>query len=254
MPSNEKIAIAAHLHVLLRRKTGRVTDTEWMASNHEYAVEVARFAREKAAEDNHPDLAVWDPRPLHRHRGRGLPRIRFYRVHLRSDLWRQRVAPRTQAPRPKRAALRKKLAVVCSPLSRLTACSRPPPQGGNTCSPAKPVLRCSCLECAGFFCLLLCWRGLWRCGFACAVDAVRQHVARAQAHVLAGFVGEGGHVGWPALSARMLRRTASWAGDAGRGFFVGAEQGGWGWRVGGLRIVHARRQRLHLVTGRCSSG
>lgn len=59
MPSSEKIAIAAHLHVLLRRKTGRVTDTEWMASNHEYAREVARFAREKAAEDGHADLLAW---------------------------------------------------------------------------------------------------------------------------------------------------------------------------------------------------
>ena len=59
MPSNEKIAIAAHLHVLLRRKTGRVTDTEWMASNLEYALEVARFAREKSVEEGHTDLAVW---------------------------------------------------------------------------------------------------------------------------------------------------------------------------------------------------
>ena len=59
MPSNEKIAVAAHLHVLLRRKTGRVTDTEWMASNREYAAEIARFAREKAAEDGHVDLSVW---------------------------------------------------------------------------------------------------------------------------------------------------------------------------------------------------
>ncbi|MEO6018283.1 MAG: hypothetical protein ABIP46_13595 [Polaromonas sp.] len=59
MPSNEKIAVAAHLHVLLRRKTGRVTDTEWMATNHEYAAEVSRFAREKAAEDGHADLIAW---------------------------------------------------------------------------------------------------------------------------------------------------------------------------------------------------
>jgi len=62
MPSSEKIAIAAHLHVLLRRKTGRVTDTEWMAGNNEYAAEIARFARERAAEDGHPDLAVWADR------------------------------------------------------------------------------------------------------------------------------------------------------------------------------------------------
>jgi hypothetical protein len=56
---SQKIAIAAHLHVLLRRKTGRVTDTEWMASNLEYAVEIVRFARARAAEDGHADLEEW---------------------------------------------------------------------------------------------------------------------------------------------------------------------------------------------------
>jgi hypothetical protein len=61
-PSGEKIAIAAHLHVLLRRKTGRVTDTEWMATNAEYAAEVVRFSREKAAEDGHVDLGAWADR------------------------------------------------------------------------------------------------------------------------------------------------------------------------------------------------
>ena len=59
MPSSEKIAIAAHLHVLLRRKTGRVTDTEWMATNQQYAFEIARFAREKAADEGHVDLITW---------------------------------------------------------------------------------------------------------------------------------------------------------------------------------------------------
>ncbi|MFI5443923.1 hypothetical protein [Polaromonas sp. UC242_47] len=62
MSSTEKIAIAAHLHVLLRRKTGRVTDTEWLASNAAYAAEIVRFAREKAAEDGHVDLGVWADR------------------------------------------------------------------------------------------------------------------------------------------------------------------------------------------------
>ncbi len=56
---SQKLAIAAHLHVLLRRKTGRVTDTEWMAENIEYALEIVRFARAKALEDGHPDLAEW---------------------------------------------------------------------------------------------------------------------------------------------------------------------------------------------------
>jgi hypothetical protein len=58
MLANEKIAIAAHLHVLLRRKVGRVTDTEWMASNREYAMEIVRFAREKAIEHGIPEIGV----------------------------------------------------------------------------------------------------------------------------------------------------------------------------------------------------
>ena len=62
MPSNEKIAVAAHLHELLRRKTGRETDTEWMAVNLEYAAEIARIALEKAAEEGHVDLALWADR------------------------------------------------------------------------------------------------------------------------------------------------------------------------------------------------
>ena len=59
MLTSEKIALAAHLHVVLRRKTGRVTDTEWMASNAEYAREIIRFSRAKALEDGHEDLAMW---------------------------------------------------------------------------------------------------------------------------------------------------------------------------------------------------
>jgi hypothetical protein len=75
MLASEKLAIAAHLHVLLRRKTGRVTDTEWMAANAEYAAEIVRFSRTKAMEDGHPDLAEWagkleramaDARPVQR--------------------------------------------------------------------------------------------------------------------------------------------------------------------------------------------
>lgn len=56
---SQKLAIAAHLHVLLRRKTGRVTDTEWMAENLEYAMEIVRFTRAKAVEDGHTDLLEW---------------------------------------------------------------------------------------------------------------------------------------------------------------------------------------------------
>jgi hypothetical protein len=57
--TSELFAIAAHLHVLLRRRTGRVTDTEWLATNAEYARAIVRFAREKAAAEGHEDLLPW---------------------------------------------------------------------------------------------------------------------------------------------------------------------------------------------------
>lgn len=59
MSTTERVALAAHLHVVLRRKTGRVTGVEWMAANTEYAAEIVRFARLKAVEDNAPELAEW---------------------------------------------------------------------------------------------------------------------------------------------------------------------------------------------------
>lgn len=59
MPPSHTLAIAAHLHVLLRRKTGRVTDTEWMAGNVDYALEIVRFARARAIADGHPELHEW---------------------------------------------------------------------------------------------------------------------------------------------------------------------------------------------------
>lgn len=42
---NERLALAAHLHVQMRRHTGRITDTEWMMSNADYAREIIRLAR-----------------------------------------------------------------------------------------------------------------------------------------------------------------------------------------------------------------
>ena len=56
MAQNDAFAAAAHLHVLLRRKTGRVTDTEWMVNNVEYAQAVVSFARQRAREDGLDEL------------------------------------------------------------------------------------------------------------------------------------------------------------------------------------------------------
>ena len=59
MSNSQRVAIAAHLHVLLRRKTGRVTDTEWMAENLQYATEIIRYARERSQEAGMAELAEW---------------------------------------------------------------------------------------------------------------------------------------------------------------------------------------------------
>ena len=57
MANTERMAAAAHLHVALRRKAGRVTDTDWMARNDKYAREIVRVARARAAEDGDAALA-----------------------------------------------------------------------------------------------------------------------------------------------------------------------------------------------------
>lgn len=57
--ATDRLGIAAHLHVLLRRKTGRVTDIEWMVANEAYAAEIVRFATARAAEDGAPELKEW---------------------------------------------------------------------------------------------------------------------------------------------------------------------------------------------------
>lgn len=62
MLDSEKLAVAAHVHVLLRRKTGRVTDTEWMAANADYAREIVRFCRLRAQQDALPELQEWADR------------------------------------------------------------------------------------------------------------------------------------------------------------------------------------------------
>lgn len=62
MLPSEVLAIAARLHVMLRRKTGRVTDTEWMAVNQEYAAEVVRFSRQRAVDPGNEELAEWATR------------------------------------------------------------------------------------------------------------------------------------------------------------------------------------------------
>lgn len=56
MLDSEKLAIAAHLHVVMRRKVGRVTDVEWIVKSPEYAREVIRVAR---LDPTHAELVEW---------------------------------------------------------------------------------------------------------------------------------------------------------------------------------------------------
>ena len=56
MDDSDRLAVAAHLHVALRRKTGRVTDTEWMASNLAYGHAMVEFALAHAHEKSDEDL------------------------------------------------------------------------------------------------------------------------------------------------------------------------------------------------------
>ena len=46
-----RLALAARIHVHLRRKTGRVTDTEWLAINNDYAAEIIRVCRAEQDEE-----------------------------------------------------------------------------------------------------------------------------------------------------------------------------------------------------------
>jgi hypothetical protein len=59
MANADTFAIAAHLHVLLRRKTGRVTDTEWMATNADYARAIAQLARDSGESLPDEELLKW---------------------------------------------------------------------------------------------------------------------------------------------------------------------------------------------------
>ena len=94
---SQKLATAAHLHVLLRRKTGRVTDTEWLAANLEYALEIIRFARAKALEDGHADLAEWADK-LERAVMEPSPTQRTPLAQTAAQLLRERTQPAAPAP------------------------------------------------------------------------------------------------------------------------------------------------------------
>jgi hypothetical protein len=59
---SDVVAIAAHLHVQLRRRTGRVIDVDWLSHNSEYANAVVRFALDSASEHDAPELAIWATR------------------------------------------------------------------------------------------------------------------------------------------------------------------------------------------------
>ncbi len=60
--ASDLTALAAHLHVQLRRRTGRVTDVEWMVSNNDYAQTIISLAKATAMTEGAPELGVWAAR------------------------------------------------------------------------------------------------------------------------------------------------------------------------------------------------
>jgi hypothetical protein len=54
MSNSKRMAVAAHLHVLLRRHLGRVTDVEWMTHNREYAMSLVQLAQSSAVPELQP--------------------------------------------------------------------------------------------------------------------------------------------------------------------------------------------------------
>ena len=58
MLESERFALAARLHVVLRRTTGRVTDTEWLAKNSDYASEIVRFAKKSSQDQGNLELSA----------------------------------------------------------------------------------------------------------------------------------------------------------------------------------------------------
>ncbi|HEX5785679.1 MAG TPA: hypothetical protein VFY35_13190 [Burkholderiaceae bacterium] len=62
MTPQDLISTAAHLHVAMRRKMGRVTDTEWMASDFQYAQAMSSLALRHAEETQDTDLHKWATR------------------------------------------------------------------------------------------------------------------------------------------------------------------------------------------------
>jgi len=56
MHDSEKLAVAAHLHVVMRRKMGRVTDIDWLMRSPEYARAIIDLA---CGQSEHVDVAEW---------------------------------------------------------------------------------------------------------------------------------------------------------------------------------------------------
>lgn len=91
MTESDRLALAAHLHVLLRRNTGRVTDTEWLATNAEYAQAIIDFARNHCQTHSAPELLDWTAKLEHAWLEHLSREERVPLVQRASDMLRQRV-------------------------------------------------------------------------------------------------------------------------------------------------------------------
>jgi hypothetical protein len=59
---SDLLAIAAHLHVQMRRHAGRVTDVEWMVHDRDYAAAMISLSKSEAVTRGVPEMAIWAQR------------------------------------------------------------------------------------------------------------------------------------------------------------------------------------------------
>ena len=96
LSESDLVAIGAHLHVHLRRKTGRVIDVDWLVSNTEYADVIIALAKANAATQGAPELEIWATRferALLRVKRPRKPLLSSFASSNTAPLERQQVAP-----------------------------------------------------------------------------------------------------------------------------------------------------------------
>ncbi|ARU05850.1 hypothetical protein CCO03_15235 [Comamonas serinivorans] len=124
MNDSERLAMAAHLHVALRRKVGRVTDTEWMAGNREYGLAMVDLALAHAHEHMDQELGS-----LALRFGAAMTSLRPARrpgQRAEAGAWSDSLAPQARDTRPAETRIPEARPADTRPADTRPADTRPP--------------------------------------------------------------------------------------------------------------------------------